>query len=143
MSETSPAPSADRRPSAAIRVVMMPKHTNALGTIFGGIILSYIDQAGAVEGHRHTTGRLVTVAMREVEFIHPVYVGDLVSFYARTERVGTTSITVKVTVEAERQRPARESVRVTEAAVVYVHVDDHGRPVPLTDPQGRQGAYSS
>jgi acyl-CoA thioesterase YciA len=132
MSPTPPEPSADRRPSAAIRVVMMPKHTNAVGTIFGGIILSYIYQAGAVEAHRHTTGRLVTVAMREVEFIHPVHVGDLVSFYARTERLGTTSLTIKVTVEAERQGPARQSVRVTEAEVVYVNVDEHGRPTPLT-----------
>src|SRR5690606_21418200 len=103
----------------------------AVGTIFGGIILSYIDQAGAVEGHRHTVGRLVTVAMREVEFLEPVHVGDLVSFYARTVRTGRTSLTIRVTVEAERQSRDGERVRVTEAEVVYVHVDEHGRPAPL------------
>ncbi|HSF39661.1 MAG TPA: hotdog domain-containing protein, partial [Thermoanaerobaculia bacterium] len=70
-----------RRGEPAIRVIMMPKDTNALGTIFGGIILSYIDQAGAVEGHRVVSGRLVTVALREVVFHAPVFVGDLVSFY--------------------------------------------------------------
>src|SRR5262245_25571478 len=88
----------------AIRVLMMPKDTNALGTIFGGLILSYIDQAGAVEAHRHGAGRLVTVAMREVVFHQPVFVGDLVSFFTETLRIGRTSITVRVTVEAERQR---------------------------------------
>ncbi|HKI85341.1 MAG TPA: hotdog domain-containing protein, partial [Thermoanaerobaculia bacterium] len=92
----------------AIRVIMMPKDTNALGTIFGGIILSYIDQAGAVAAHRHTLGRLVTVAMREVEFHAPVFVGDLVSFYTETLRIGTTSVKVKVIVEAERQSHGAE-----------------------------------
>ena len=89
-------------PYLAIRVIMMPKDTNALGTIFGGIILSYIDQAGAVEAHRHDAGRLVTVAMHEVEFHAPVFVGDLVSFYTETLRLGRTSVTVKVTVEVAR-----------------------------------------
>jgi acyl-CoA thioesterase YciA len=115
----------------AIRVSLLPRDTNAMGTIFGGIILSYIDQAGAVEGFRHCAGRLVTVAMREVEFHEPVFVGDLVSFYADTVRVGRTSITVKVEVEAERRREGNERVRVTEAEVVYVHVDDDNRPVPI------------
>jgi acyl-CoA thioesterase YciA len=117
----------------AIRVIMMPKDTNALGTIFGGIILSYIDQAGAVEAHRHDAGRLVTVAMREVEFHAPVFVGDLVSFWTETLRLGRTSITVKVTVEVERRTPAQEigRVKVTEAEVVYVRVDSNNRPLPL------------
>jgi len=114
----------------AIRVIMMPKHTNAYGTIFGGIILSHIDQAGAVEGHRHVPGRLVTVAMREVEFLEPVFVGDLVSFFTETVRIGKTSITVKVAVEAERRR-GKAKVQVTEAEVVYVNVDDDGRPAPI------------
>ena len=116
----------------AIRVVLMPKDTNALGTIFGGIILSYIDQAGAVEGHRHVPlpGRLVTVAMREVVFHSPVFVGDLVSFYTETLRVGRTSVTVKVTVEAERSNGTGR-VKVTEAEVVYVHVDQGNQPVPI------------
>jgi acyl-CoA thioesterase YciA len=115
----------------AIRVIMMPKDTNALGTIFGGIILSYIDQAGAVEAHRHAPGRLVTVAMREVVFHAPVLVGDLVSFNTETLRRGRTSITVKVTVEAERVGRDAGRVKVTEAEVVYVHVDQNGQPIPL------------
>ena len=115
----------------AIRVVMMPKDTNALGTIFGGIILSYIDQAGAVEAHRFGTGRLVTVAMREVEFHQPVYVGDLVSFWADVVRVGRTSITVKVLVEADRRLRGEGQVKVTEAEVVYVQVDERGEPTPI------------
>ncbi len=113
----------------AIRVILMPKDTNALGTIFGGIILSYIDQAGAVEAHRHGARRLVTVAMREVVFHQPVFVGDLVSFYTETLKVGRTSITVKVLVEAERR--GGERVRVTQAEVVYVNVDDRGCPLPV------------
>lgn len=115
----------------AIRVILMPKDTNALGTIFGGIILSYIDQAGAVEAHQHAPGRLVTVAMREVEFHQPVFVGDLVSFYTETVRLGRTSITVRVVVEAQRAARRAEVVKVTQAEVVYVHVDEANRPVPL------------
>ncbi|HXO18583.1 MAG TPA: hotdog domain-containing protein [Thermoanaerobaculia bacterium] len=121
----------------AIRVIMMPKDTNALGTIFGGIILSYIDQAGAVEAHRHGPGRLVTVAMREVEFHSPVFVGDLVSFYTETLRLGRTSIAVKVVVEVERRSRGGERVKVTEAEVVYVHVDADNVPTPL--PAGGPG----
>ena len=109
----------------------MPKDTNALGTIFGGIILSFIDQAGAIEAHRSAPGKLVTVAMREVEFHQPVFVGDLVSFYTRTLRVGRTSVTVKVEVEAERRALPRNLVTVTEAEVVYVQVGDDNRPIPL------------
>jgi acyl-CoA thioesterase YciA len=122
----APAAAAMRQP--AIRVILMPKDTNALGTIFGGIILSYIDQAGAVAAHRCGPGRLVTVAMREVVFHQPVFVGDLVSFYADVLRCGRTSITVQVTVEAERAREPRERVTVTAAEVVYVQVDESGRP---------------
>ncbi|HVR06858.1 MAG TPA: acyl-CoA thioesterase [Thermoanaerobaculia bacterium] len=119
----------------AVRVIMMPKDTNALGTIFGGIILSYIDQAGAVEAHRHAPGRLVTVAMREVIFHAPVFVGDLVSFNTETLRRGRTSITVKVTVEAERGYRGTGRVKVTEAEVIYVHVGEDNRPLPLPDPR--------
>jgi acyl-CoA thioesterase YciA len=127
MSERDPS---IHRP-AAIRVTMMPKDTNPQGTIFGGIILSYLDLAGSVEARRYTQGRLVTVAMREVEFHKPVFVGDLVSFYARTTRIGDTSITVQVTVEAERLSADGEQVTVTEAEVVYVQIDGAGRPMPI------------
>ena len=118
----------------AIRVTMMPKHTNPHGTIFGGIILSHIDQAGAVDAHRFVPGRLVTVAMNAVEFHEPVFVGDLVSFYCETLRIGRTSITVKVVVESERRwQDSRDLVTVTEAEVVYVHVDDDGRPIAIEE----------
>ncbi|MDH3254151.1 MAG: acyl-CoA thioesterase [Acidobacteriota bacterium] len=121
---------AERR-NPAIRVMMMPRDTNALGTIFGGLILSFIDQAGAVEAHRFTDGRLLTVAMNQVEFHDPVFVGDLVSFYADVIRIGTTSITVKVVVESERRLRGGGTVTVTEAEVVYVHVDEQNRPQPV------------
>jgi len=116
----------------AIRVAMLPRDTNAQGTIFGGIILSYIDMAGAIEAHRHTAmDRFVTVAMREVIFHAPVFVGDLVSFYAETLKIGTTSITVRVIVEAERYGGPSESVRVTEAEVIYVAVDKEQRKTKI------------
>jgi acyl-CoA thioesterase YciA len=116
----------------AIRVIMMPKDTNALGTIFGGIILSYLDQAGAVGATAAVPGRLVTVAMHTVEFHQPVFVGDLVSFYADLLRIGSTSITVKVEVIAQRRDGER--VKVTEAEVVYVHVDESNRPRRIGEP---------
>src|SRR5512137_2136342 len=115
----------------AIRVVMMPRDSNPAGTIFGGIILSYIDQAGAVEMRRHSDKKFVTVAMHEVKFIAPVFVGDLVSFYTETAKIGTTSLTVRVTVEAKRGQAPHETVRVTQAEVVYVAVNKAGRPVPV------------
>lgn len=109
----------------AIRITLLPRDTNPQGTVFGGIILSYIDMAGAIEAHRRTRmERFVTVAMREVIFHQPVFVGDLVSFYAETLRIGTTSITVRVIVEAERHGGTSERVRVTEAEVIYVAVDE-------------------
>lgn len=108
----------------AIRVAMLPRDTNAQGTIFGGVILSYIDMAGAIEAHRHTgMDRFVTVAMREIIFHAPVFVGDLVSFYSETIKIGNTSITTRVVVEAERYGGPKERVRVTEAEVIYVAVD--------------------
>ena len=115
----------------AIRIVMLPRDTNSQGTIFGGVILSYIDMAGAIEAHRHTgIDRFVTVAMREVIFHAPVFVGDLVSFYSETLRVGNTSITTRVMVEAVRY-DGHEHVSVTEAEVVYVAVDKSGTKVKI------------
>ena len=115
----------------AIRVVMMPRDTNPMGTIFGGLILSYIDQAGAVEAKEHTEKKLVTVAMHEVNFIAPVFVGDLVSFYTELVKIGNTSITVRVTVDAGRGSAPHETVRVTQAEVVYVAVNERGEPEPV------------
>ena len=117
----------------AIRITLLPRDTNPQGTIFGGVILSYIDMAGAIEAHRHTKiERFVTVAMREVIFHSPVFVGDLVSFYVEVVRVGTTSITVRVIVEAERHGGTDPRVRVTEAEVVYVAVDEHRKKIKIS-----------
>jgi acyl-CoA thioesterase YciA len=116
----------------AIRITLLPRDTNSQGTVFGGVILSYIDMAGAIEAHRHTgMGRFVTVAMREVIFHKPVFVGDLVSFYAETVRIGNTSITIRVIVETERVGASTEQVRVTEAEVVYVAVDENRVKTPI------------
>ncbi|MFN2455762.1 MAG: acyl-CoA thioesterase [Pyrinomonadaceae bacterium] len=116
----------------AIRLTLLPRDTNPQGTIFGGIILSYIDMAGAVEAHRRTgIERFVTVAMREVIFHQPVFVGDLVSFYAEVIRTGTTSITLRVIVEAERHGGTDSRIKVTEAEVVYVAVDEKRRKIKI------------
>jgi len=121
----------------AVKVVMMPRDTNPFGTIFGGVLLSYIDQAGAV-GAWHEIQRqgwegnpLVTVALNGVEFHQSVFVGDIVSFWTQVQRVGTTSITVHVSVELER---GGQVLRVTEAEVVYVAIDPNSaerRPKPI------------
>lgn len=117
---------------AAIRLTMMPRDTNAHGTVFGGIILSYIDVAGGVEAVRHTNhDRFVTVAMKEVIFHEPVFIGDLVSFYADTVKVGNTSITVHVEVEAERFGGQGQRVKVTEAEVIYVAINQFREKVQL------------
>jgi acyl-CoA thioesterase YciA len=116
----------------AIRIAMLPRDTNSQGTIFGGVILSYIDMAGAIEAHRHTAmDRFVTVAMHEVIFHAPVFVGDLVSFYAETLKVGSTSITVRVVVEAERYGGPSDLVQVTQAEVIYVAVDVKGKKMKI------------
>ena len=112
----------------AIRVLMMPRDTNAHGTIFGGVILSYIDQAGAIEARRQGLQFMVTVSMDRVVFHEPVHVGDLVSFWTETLRIGTTSITTKVTVEALRSGQPNTRVTVTEAQVVYVNVGEDRKP---------------
>lgn len=132
----------------AIKVLLLPKDTNNLGTIFGGVILSHIDLASAVEA-RKSGGphRYVTKAMREVEFHEPVFLGDIVNFFTETIRIGRTSITVRVSVEAERwgtpvtaalgvgpTPPVTghgERVKVTQAEVVLVAVNDQGKPVSI------------
>ena len=116
----------------AIRVLLLPKDTNAYGTIFGGVILSNIDLASAIEARKLGALRYVTKAMHEVEFHEPVFLGDIVSFFTETVRVGRTSVTVRVLVEAERWGASHgETVKVTEAEVVLVAVNDEGRPVPI------------
>ncbi len=113
------------------RVLMMPRDTNPSGTIFGGVILSYIDQAGAEEALFHGARRVVTVAMKEVVFLEPVFVGDLVSFFTELVRVGRTSITVRVEVSAARRWDRKEEVHVTGAEITYVNVDDDNSPCPV------------
>ena len=116
----------------AIKVLLLPKDTNALGTIFGGVILSHIDLASAVEARKSGSHRYVTKAMREVEFHEPVFLGDIVNFFTETVRLGRTSITVRVTVVAERWGAGQgEQVKVTEAEVVLVAVGPDGRPTPI------------
>ena len=124
----------------AIRVLLLPKDTNAYGTIFGGVILANIDLASAIEARKVAAHRFVTKAIREVEFHEPVYVGDIVGFYTHTVGIGRTSVTVRVEVEAERwgNPPLTagttghgERVKVTEAEVVLVAVDEQGRPTPV------------
>jgi len=114
----------------ALRVSLMPRDTNVHGTIFGGIILSYIDQAGAVYVRNHGCHNVVTVAMEKVIFHEPVYVGDVVSLRAQTLSVGRTSIRVRVRVEAARYA-TNAKVMVTEAEVVYVNLDSDRRPTPI------------
>ncbi len=130
MTEASTVFPADQQPS--IRRVMMPRDTNALGTIFGGVILSEIDLAAAIECHRYHPDKIVTIAMDRIEFRQPVFVGDLVSFFTHTVRVGRTSITAGVSVWAQRARDRTQTVHVTAAEVTMVAVDDDLRPTPIT-----------
>ena len=117
---------------AAIRLTMMPRDTNAHGTVFGGVILSYIDVAGGVEAVRHTKhDRFVTVALKQVIFHEPVFIGDLVSFYAKTLHVGKTSITIHVDVEAERFGNHGQKVKVTEAEVTFVAINKDREKVKI------------
>jgi len=115
----------------ALRVVMMPKDTNHYNTIFGGVILSYIDQAAFVQARRHANRKWLTVAVDRVEFKAPVFSGDTVDFLTRTVRTGTTSVTVEVDVEAERYDTGQR-VSVTAARLVMVCVDHANKPVPFT-----------
>jgi acyl-CoA thioesterase YciA len=112
----------------AIRVVLLPKDTNAHGTIFGGIILSHIDLAGTVEVGKITDQMCVTKAVKEVIFKEPVRVGELVSFYSSLVKIGSTSVTVHIDVEVLRDN---KEVQVTEADVVYVCIDHNKRPTPV------------
>jgi acyl-CoA thioesterase YciA len=118
---------------AAIRVLMMPRDTNYHGTIFGGVILSHIDQAGAVAAMREGCKLVATVAMDKVEFHQPVKVGELVSFYTEVVRRGNTSITIKVWVEAT-QRDSGDTVSVTTAQVTFVNLNEKGQKIPVPHP---------
>tara|TARA_Y100000588_G_scaffold388371_2_gene488423 strand:- start:898 stop:1290 length:393 start_codon:yes stop_codon:yes gene_type:complete len=128
----SEEPPKDTEPT--IRQLMMPKDTNALGTIFGGVILSQIDQAAAIAAHRYHHGRVVTVAMDEIEFKKPVFVGDVVSYYVNITKIGSTSVTMDVLVWAQRQFAEEgDYIPVTEASVTMVAVDDKCKPISLSE----------
>jgi len=114
-----------------LRIMPMPKDTNRYGTVFGGVILSYLDIAGVLEARKTAPLNYVTVAMNKVEFHQPVFVGDQVSFYTRTIRKGTTSITVEVHVEAARYDNPMELVQVTSAEITYVAVDQNRKPIAI------------
>jgi len=114
-----------------LRVMPMPADANGNGDIFGGWIMAQVDLAGAVLPARIAKGRIATVAVNQFVFKQPVSMGDLLSFYARIERVGRTSVTVNVEVFAERNPADLRVVKVTEANLTYVAIDDQGRPRPL------------
>jgi len=116
-----------------IRLVMLPKDTNAMGNIFGGVILSHIDLAASQHAVSIKPHLYVTKVMREVEFIAPVKVGDSVSFYTETIKIGSSSVHVKVLVTAERGITSREEIKVTEAEVIMVAVDENGKSTPIFD----------
>ena len=115
----------------AIRLVMMPRDTNGQGSIFGGVILSLIDQAAYVEAIRQAHHRYVTVTFREVEFHEPVFVGDVLSLYAHTTRIGRTSMTIRVRVCAHSREESGGITDVTQAEVVMVAVDENRSPIPI------------
>jgi len=115
----------------AIRVMAMPADTNAAGDIFGGWLMSQVDIAGSIIARRRANGRIVTVAVDSFQFHQPVFVGDLISCYARVTRVGRTSLTVNVKAYAERQGATHERIQVTAADLTYVAVDEQRRPRPL------------
>jgi len=119
-------------PNLALRVLMMPRDTNHQGTIFGGIILAHIDQAGYIEARRNGLHRWVTASVDRVDFKAPVAVGEVVEFKTRTIRLGRTSVTVQVVVDAERLDG--NWARVTEAQITMVSVDSQGKALPFREP---------
>jgi acyl-CoA thioesterase YciA len=118
-----------------LKVIPMPADCNANGDIFGGWVMAQVDLAGSVIPARYAGGRMATVAVNEFIFKQPVRVGDILSFYARISRIGRTSITVQVEVFAEHYRSQGRYVKVTEATVTYVAIDEHGKPRPLPKDQ--------
>lgn len=114
-----------------LKVIPMPADSNANGDIFGGWVMAQVDLAGSVIPARHALGRMATVAVNQFVFKQPVRVGDILSFFASLTRIGRTSITVQVEVYAEQFHTQGNYVKVTEASLTYVAIDDHGKPRPL------------
>ncbi|QDL39080.1 acyl-CoA thioesterase [Rhodoferax sediminis] len=117
-----------------LKVIPLPADCNANGDIFGGWVMAQVDLAGSVLPARRAQGRMATVAVNQFVFKQPVRVGDLLSFYSEITHVGRTSITVNVEVYAERIRTQGRYLKVTQASVTYVAIDDQGRPRPLPQP---------
>jgi acyl-CoA thioesterase YciA len=117
-----------------LKVIPMPADCNANGDIFGGWVMAHVDLAGAVLPARHVRGRMATVAVNQFIFKQPVKVGDILSFFAEVTRIGRTSVTVQVEVYAERFGAQGRYVRVTEASLTYVAIDEAGRPRPIVQP---------
>ena len=111
-----------------LKVIPMPADCNANGDIFGGWVMAQVDLAGSVLPARYAQGRMATVAVNEFIFKQPVRVGDILSFYAAMERIGRTSMTVRVEVFAERFKAQGQYIKVTQATLTYVAIDEHGRP---------------
>ncbi len=114
-----------------LKVIPMPADTNGNGDIFGGWVMAQVDLAGSVIPARIIRGRMATVAVKEFVFKQPVRVGDILSFYSSLSRIGNTSITVEVEVYAESFRNQGEYVKVTQALLTYVAIDEHGKPRPI------------
>ena len=117
-----------------LKVIPMPADTNGNGDIFGGWVMAQVDLAGSVLPARYIQGRMATVAVNEFIFKQPVRVGDLLSFFAEVTRIGNTSMTVQVEVYAEHIRTQGSYVKVTEASLTYVAIDENGRPRPIQKP---------
>jgi acyl-CoA thioesterase YciA len=133
MSQNSSAPKVDLPidKELVLKVIPMPADSNANGDIFGGWVMAQVDLAGSVLPARYAKGRMATVAVNEFIFKQPVRVGDILSFYSEVTRIGRTSVTVKVEVFAERFQSQGQYVKVTEASVTYVAIDESGRPRPI------------
>lgn len=129
MSVNSSLPPSDRE--LVLKVIPMPADCNANGDIFGGWVMAQVDLAGSVLPARIVNGRMATVAVKEFIFKQPVRVGDILSFFSHVTRVGNTSITVDVEVYAERFRAQGQYVKVTEATLTYVAIDEAGKPRPI------------
>ena len=111
-----------------LKVIPMPGDTNGNGDIFGGWVMAQVDLAGSVLPARYTQGRMATVAVNEFVFKQPVRVGDILSFFSSVTRIGRTSVTVQVEVYAENFERQGQYMKVTQALLTYVAIDDHGRP---------------
>lgn len=116
----------DQQPE--IRVLPMPADTNASGDIFGGWLMSQVDIAGSIAAHRYVGNRVVTVSVNEFVFIKPVFIGDLISIYARVQHIGNTSISIALNVMAERERGQQEAIQVATAVLTYVSIDENRHP---------------